>query len=89
MQYISTTDLRTKTSILIEALKRGSTITLIHRSQVVGEIRPTKTRAARPFDPDRFAATLKRLPALPRLSYQEREGRYRKHLEDKYGPRVP
>ena len=83
MQYISTTQLRTKSSQLVKLLQEGYSINLIHRSRVVGEIKP-KTYDPKPFDPDKVAAAAKKLN-LPKLSYKERERRYRTHLMDKYG----
>lgn len=42
MQYITTTELRTKTPELIETLSRGQSVILIHRSKVIGEFKPAK-----------------------------------------------
>lgn len=85
MNYITTTDLRTKSSELIEALKKGNSVSLIHRSKIVGEIKPKKQ--ARPLT-QKDILQLKKLAKelnLPKLSYKERERRYRKHLMEKYG----
>ncbi|MDO8452426.1 MAG: hypothetical protein Q7S79_01595 [bacterium] len=83
MQYITTTELRTKSKELIKSLKEGRSVDLVHRSDVVGEIKP-KIYNPKPFNPEKFAETVKKLN-LPKLSYKERERRYRKHLMDKYG----
>lgn len=40
MQTITTTELRTKTSKLVAALKAGKRVTLIHRSKIIGVFRP-------------------------------------------------
>lgn len=85
MDYITTTDLRTRSSKLIEALKMGSSVKLIHRSQVVAEIKPYKE--GKPFDAVAFEKTIKSLN-LPKTSYKERDRIYRKHLEEKYGKSV-
>ena len=85
MQYITTTQLRTKSSELIEALKRGSGVSLIHRSKVVGTIKPSIKLKV--FTKESILK-LKKLAEelnLPKLSYKERERRYRKHLMEKYG----
>lgn len=82
MKYITTTDLRTKSSELVDSLKRGESIELIHRSKVIGEIRPKKE--VKPFD----VKALKRLARslnLPKTTYAQRERIYRKHLMEKYG----
>lgn len=83
MQAITTTELRTKSKELVKVLREGGSVDLIHRSKVVGEIRP-KMYDPKPFDPDRVAAIAKKL-TLPKLSYKEREKRYRTHLLKKYG----
>ena len=40
MQTITTTQLRTKSSELIKSLEKGDSISLIHRSKIVGVIKP-------------------------------------------------
>lgn len=87
MNYITTTELRTKTSKLISALKSGKSVDLIHRSKVVGEFRP-KIYDPKPFDPDKFLEIAEKLN-LPKLSYKEREGRYKSHLMKRYGKGIP
>ena len=85
MNYITTTDLRTKSSELIETLKKGGSVSLIHRSEIVGEIKPRYD--AKPLtkkDIEKLKRLAKKLN-LPKLSYKEREVRYRKHLMEKYG----
>ena len=85
MQYITTTQLRTKSKKLVEVLLEGRSVDLIHRSKVVGKIHPS-------YDPKPLTKEgiekLKRLAKelnLPKMSYKERERRYRKHLVEKYG----
>lgn len=85
MNYITTTDLRTKSKELVKALAEGQSVDLIHRSKVVAKIRPSYE--ASPLTEEAIA-TLKKLARklnLPKLSYKERERRYRKHLMEKYG----
>lgn len=85
MNYITTTQLRTKTTDLVSELKKGKKVSLIHRSRVVGEIRP-KMEAKTLTKKD--ISELKKLAVqlnLPKTSYRERERRYRKHLMEKYG----
>lgn len=83
MQVITTTQLRTKSKELVKILQEGRSVDLIHRSKVVGEIKP-KINDPKPFDPDKVAKIAKKLN-LPNLSYTERERRYRAHLMRKYG----
>ena len=85
MDYITTTDLRTKSSQLVNLLKSGGSIALVHRSELIGEIKPKKkTKILKKFDISqlqKIAASLN----LPKTSYKERERIYRKHLMEKYG----
>ena len=83
MQVITTTELRTKSKQLVKILKEGRSVDLIHRSQVVGEIKPAYD--AKPLTEEgikRIQEAAKKLN-LPKLSYKERERIYRKHLMKK------
>jgi len=81
MDYITTTDLRTKSSTLIETLQKGRTVRLIHRSKVVGFIKPGEEK---PFNAKKFIEATKGLK-LPKTTYAQREKIYRKHIMEKYG----
>ena len=83
MQVITTTELRTKSKELVKVLKEGRSVDLIHRSKVVGEIKP-KIQDPKPFDPDKMAEIAERLN-LPNLTPKQIEKRYRTHLMKKYG----
>jgi len=85
MDTITTTNLRTQSSQLIDTLKKGGVVSLIHRSKVVGLIKPQReakilTKAAI----KQIKATAQNL-SLPKLSYEERGKLYRKHILNKYG----
>lgn len=85
MQYITTTELRTKSSKIVKTLKEGGNLRLIYRSKVIGEILPKQE--PKPLTKEDIAR-LKKLAVelnLPKLSYKEREKRYRQHLMEKYG----
>ena len=85
MNYITTTNLRTQSSKLVETLKKGGTVSLIHRSKVIGVIKPKKE--PQPLT-KKDIEKLKRLASnlnLPEISYKDRENNYRKHLLEKYG----
>ena len=84
MNYITTTNLRTQSSRLVESLKRGKKISLVHRSQIVGEILPLKTKI-KIFDLKTFHKFINSSKKANNLSAQEREHIYKKHLEEKYG----
>ncbi len=82
MNYITTTDLRTKSSQLITSLLKGMEISLIHRSRIVGVIKPAQQ--SKKFDVNAFKDAIKDLH-LPRTTPVQREKLYRKHLMKKYG----
>lgn len=85
MDYITTTQLRTKSSELVSELKKGKKVSLIHRSKVVGKIEPTLTSKPLTKEGIKQLKKLAKELNLPQLSYKERERRYRKHMEEKYG----
>lgn len=82
MNYITTTDLRTKSSQLINSLVKGQETSLIHRSKIVGIIKPAT--ASKKFDVEMFKNAIKDLH-LPKTNPDEREKIYRTHLMKKYG----
>lgn len=84
MNYLTTTGLRTQSSQLINSLKQGKKISLVHRSQVIGEISPIHT-SIKAFDVKKFREFIKMPEDKNSLSYQKRERIYREHLEKKYG----
>jgi len=85
MDTITTTNLRTQSSQLIDTLKKGGVVSLIHRSKVVGLIKPQReTKVLTQADIKQIKAIAQNLN-LPKLSYEEREKLYRKQLLNKYG----
>ena len=87
MQVITTTELRTKSKELIESLREGRSVDLIHRSKVVGEIKP-KIYDPKPFDPDKFLKIVNKIN-LPHLTPGQIETRYRKAMMEKHGQSLP
>lgn len=83
MNYITTTDLRTKSSQLVADLKKGTKVSLIHRSKVVGIIEPI-VQSPKPFNAARFKRLVEKLN-LPHTTPGQRERIYRAHLMKKYG----
>ena len=85
MDYITTTNLRTQSSELVDTLKKGGVVSLIHRSKVVGVIKPKKTpKALTKTDINQLKNLAENLN-LPKISYEKRGRMYRKHLMGKYG----
>ena len=86
MDYITTTQLRTDSPRLIEALLAGRSVDLIHRSKMIGEIRPKKqSPKIMTKESIQELIALAKKKNLPKLSYKERDKRYREHLMKKYG----
>lgn len=86
MEYISTTDLRTKSSQLIKALQKGKTIRLVYRSQVVGNISPQaplKTEKSEISLLDIHDYLVRIIP--PKERDIDWKAIYRKELQKKYG----
>lgn len=86
MDYITTTQLRTKSSELVKALLEGRSVDLIHRSKVVGEIKP-KIYEPKPFDSARFLKTIEKLN-FPHLSLKQIESKYRSAMMKKHGKSI-
>ena len=84
MSFITTTDLRTQSSQLVQSLKQGKKISLVHRSQIIGEISPIHSDT-KSFDVKKFREFVKVTKSQNALSYEERDNLYRKYLEEKYG----
>lgn len=85
MDSITTTNLRTQSSDLVNTLKKGGAVSLIHRSKVVGVIKPKKEpKVLTRTDISKLKELAKELN-LPKNSYKEREKIYREHLISKYG----
>lgn len=82
MNLITTTELRTQTPRLVNLLLAGEEVGIIHRSRMIGTIKPKSEE--KPFDAKTFSKLAEALD-LPHLSYKERERNYRKHMIEKYG----
>lgn len=85
MQYITTTELRTKSTKLIKTLKEGGKLSLIHRSRMIGEILPLKYQPKPITDIEAFKRALDAIRPKKLIPKSQREKVYRKHLEEKYG----
>ncbi len=84
MNYITTTDLRTKSSELVDTLKAGVEVTLVHRSKIIGTIRGIPHQS-NTIKEKAFAKFLKEIrPAKP-LTTKEKKDAYSRHLKERYG----
>lgn len=84
MNFITTTDLRTKSSGLVSSLKNGKSVSLVHRSKIVGKIIPTSDISIKTIDAKKLQSKINRLD-LPRLSLEEIDRRYRMAMMKKHG----
>lgn len=87
MDYITTTELRTKAPKLKDALAKNNKVYLVDRSKIIGVISPVK--------PEPKIVTKEQLQRLSSLlssgknyTYEERDFLRRKHMEEKYGKSV-
>ena len=87
MQFITTTQLRTQSKKLVKALREGHSVDLIHRSSVVGEIKP-KIYDPKPFNAKKFLKIVEKLN-LPRLTPRQIDRRYRAAMMKKHGQNLP
>lgn len=86
MNYITSTQLRTKIPELLKTLQMGQSVPLLHRSKIIGEFKPlsedlpvkiVSTKAL-----EAFITAIKPTKPIPR---RDRDKIYRKRLETKYG----
>ena len=84
MNYITTTQLRTKTTDLLSALHDGQTVDLIHRSQVVGEIRQKINTPKKTIDSKKLQKIIDDID-MPSLTMEEIDRRYRIEMTKRHG----
>lgn len=87
MNLITTTELRTKTNDLVEFLLSGEEVQIVHRSKLIGTVKPKKVKAER-FDPEKAMKIATKL-RYPILSDTEIDKRYRAAMMKKHGKHLP
>lgn len=87
MTYLSTTDLRTKASLLVKMLASGKSVGLLHRSKVVGQIEPVVVENEDSKDVNVVDLKIFLQKAAPKviLKSKDKEKIYREHMMKKYG----
>lgn len=85
MQVITTTQLRTKSKELVKVLQEGRSVDLIHRSRILGEIKPAQNSLVTITDIAEFKKALHAAKPKKLIPKSQREKIYRKHLGEKYG----
>lgn len=84
-QYISTTELREQSSKVVARLKLGEDLLLVHRSQVIGVIKPVIREKKVITDIIAFQKLLSALKPSKIIPRNKRDAVYRKNLQQKYG----
>lgn len=84
-QYISTTELREQSSKVVSKLKLGEEMLLVHRSKIIGVIKPVPIKEKTITDPIAFQKLLSALKPSRIIPRNKRDAVYRKNLEKKYG----
>lgn len=83
LQTITTTELRTKSRLLVDSIKYGGSVRLLHRSRIIATIKPRNT-FIKLFNTKGFSQIVSKLNLTP-LSSSQIKDRYQKHLLKKYG----
>ncbi|OGE15089.1 hypothetical protein A3F00_00290 [Candidatus Daviesbacteria bacterium RIFCSPHIGHO2_12_FULL_37_11] len=84
MQYITFTELRTKSHNLAKALENGEEIKLVRKSRIVGKIIPDNSVAIKSINAKKLETKIDRLD-LPSLTMKEIDRRYRLAMMKKHG----
>jgi len=84
MNYISVTELRTKSTELVDSLLAGRSVDLLYRSRVVGKVMPIvlEEKTEKKY---LFSQLVRDLAPKKKINREEREAIYRNHLVKKYG----
>lgn len=88
MDYITTTNLRTQSSKLVDDLKKGRSVSLVHRSKIVGVIKPAFLTAGQ-INLGNLRKFLARVKPEKLIPQQQRESVYRQNLLEKHGKDIP
>ncbi|MBI2616688.1 hypothetical protein HYW55_00980 [Candidatus Gottesmanbacteria bacterium] len=86
--YITTTELRTKSAELVKMLKQGVGLSLIHRSKIIGKISPQLPEAPPIKDIRVLEKLLKDILPGKIINRGERKKRYRQYLKERYGKSI-
>lgn len=84
MQYITFTQLRTKSSKLAKSLEEGEEVKLIRRSEVIARVIPERETKEKIIHVKKLEAKIQKLN-LPRLTFKEIDRRYRIAMMKKHG----
>ena len=84
MQYITFTQLRTKSNKLAKTLEKGEEVKLVRRSVVIGKVIPERDAKMKTINAKRLQAKINKLD-LPTLTLKEIDRRYKTAMMKKHG----
>lgn len=84
MQYITFTQLRTKSNKLAKTLEKGEEVKLIRRSEVIARVIPEKETEEKTINAKKLEDKIQKLD-LPRLTFKEIDRMYRVAMMKKHG----
>ena len=84
MQYITFTQLRTKSNNLAKTLEKGEEVKLVRRSVVIGRVIPERDAKIKTINAKKLEAKINKLN-LPSLTLKEIDRRYRIAMMKKHG----
>ena len=87
MDFITTTELRTQSTNLVNTLASGKSVKLIHRSKIIGDILPKNTTTQPDFDAhdlEKASQAAAQKFSIP-YNLETRDKLYRKRIMAKYG----
>lgn len=86
MNYITTTQLRTMSTSLVDMLMAGEQVNLIHRSKIIGIIEPKEKdeKILTREDVEKLYSAISILN-LPKTTRFQRKQTYLRHIIQKYG----
>lgn len=87
MNYITATQLRTKTTDLFASISAGQTTHILHRSRIVAIITPVDQTKPKPFDGEAYLKFTKNLK-IKKTSDAQRKKNYDEYIQKKYGKHI-
>lgn len=83
--FITTTQLREHTSKVVSRLISGEDVTLVHRSKIIGTIKPLASFSKPIENLEEFKKVLIAVKPKQLNSFQNRKKIYHEHLKKRYG----
>ena len=84
-QYISTTELREQSSKVVAKLRLGEDMVLVHRSRIIGVIKPISSKTKSIDNLSEFKKVVSNYKPSHIIPYRKRKEIYRNYLKKRYG----